>query len=158
LRPPEGRAEPPGEEELQRFDSSGAANGYSYHANGELKSMKLPSGRQIDYGITTGGRIGSVTGTLNPVPVTCASAVSYAAHGAATVIESIPPRGAGGRMKAMKNAARSNGRLELPLPGSPPSPLGRKLMRLRKKIEASGVKLLTRAEVDREVLRRRGLA
>jgi hypothetical protein len=61
-------------------------------------------------------------------------------------------------MKAMKNAARSNGRLELPLPGSPPSPLGRKLMRLRKKIEASGVKLLTRAEVDREVLRRRGLA
>jgi hypothetical protein len=31
-------------------------------------------------------------------------------------------------------------------------------MRLRKKIEASGAKLLTRAEVDREVLRRRGLA
>ena len=61
-------------------------------------------------------------------------------------------------MKTMKKAARSNGRLELPLPGTPPSPLGRKLMRLRKKIEASGVKLLTRAEVDREVLRRRGLA
>jgi len=58
----------------------------------------------------------------------------------------------------MKKAARSNERLELPLPGSSPSPLGRKLMRLRKKIEASGVKLLTRAEVDREVLRRRGLA
>ena len=55
-------------------------------------------------------------------------------------------------------AARPTGRLELPLPGSPPSPLGRKLTRLRKKIEASGVKLLTRAEVDREVLRRRGLA
>jgi len=65
--------------------------------------------------------------------------------------------GAGGRLKSMKKPARSNGRLELPLPGSPPSPLGRKLMRLRKKIEASGVKLLTKAEVDREVLRRRGL-
>ena len=59
-------------------------------------------------------------------------------------------------MKSMKKAARSNGRLKVP--GSPPAPLGRKLMRLRKKIEASGVKLLTRAEVDREVLRRRGLA
>jgi hypothetical protein len=58
----------------------------------------------------------------------------------------------------MKKAARSNGRLELPLPGSPPSPLGRKLMRLREKIEASGVKLLTRAEVGRKVRRRRGLA
>ena len=57
----------------------------------------------------------------------------------------------------MKKAARANGKLELPLPGTPPSPLGRKLMRLRKKIEASGVKLLTRAEVNREVLRRRGL-
>lgn len=65
---------------------------------------------------------------------------------------------ASGNMKTMKKAARSNGRLELPLPGSPPSPLGRKLMRLRRKIEASGVKLLTRAEVDREALRRRGLA
>jgi hypothetical protein len=61
-------------------------------------------------------------------------------------------------MKTMKKVARSNGRLELPLPGTPPSPLGRKLMRLRKKIEASGVRLLTMAEVDREVLRRRGLA
>ena len=61
-------------------------------------------------------------------------------------------------METMKKAARSNGRLELPLPSSAPSPLGRKLMRLRQKIEASGVKLLTRAEVDREVLRRRGLA
>jgi hypothetical protein len=65
---------------------------------------------------------------------------------------------AGGRMETMKKAARSNGRLELPLLSSAPSPLGRKLMRLRKKIEASGVKLLTSAEVDREVLRRRGLA
>jgi len=35
--------------------------------------------------------------------------------------------------------------------------LGRKLMRLRKKIEESGEKLLTRAEVRREVARRRGL-
>jgi hypothetical protein len=61
-------------------------------------------------------------------------------------------------MNTMKKAARSNGRPELPLPGTPPSPLGRKLMRLRKRIEAGGVKLLTRAEVDREVLRRRGLA
>jgi hypothetical protein len=60
-------------------------------------------------------------------------------------------------MKAVKKAASPNGRLELPLPGSPPSPLGRKLMGLRKKIEDSGAKLLTRAEVDREVLRRRGL-
>jgi len=54
--------------------------------------------------------------------------------------------------------ARSNGKLELPPPGTPPSPLGRKLMRLRREIEASGVKLLTSAEVRREVLRRRGLA
>ena len=59
--------------------------------------MKLPSGRQIDYGITTGGPIGSVTGALNSVPMTCASGVSYAAHGAGTVIGAIPPRGAGGR-------------------------------------------------------------
>jgi hypothetical protein len=36
--------------------------------------------------------------------------------------------------------------------------LGRKLMRLRKEIEASGVKLLTSTQVRREVLRRRGLA
>jgi len=38
------------------------------------------------------------------------------------------------------------------------SPLGRKLVRLRKEIEGSGVKLLTSAEVRREVLRRRGLS
>ena len=45
--------------------------------------MKLPSGRQISYGITTGGRIGSVTGTLNTnPPVNYASAISYAPHGA----------------------------------------------------------------------------
>ena len=54
--------------------------------------------------------------------------------------------------------AQANGRLELPRPGSPPSPLGRKLMRLRKEIESSGVRLLSSAEVRREVLRRRGLA
>lgn len=47
---------------------------------------------------------------------------------------------------------------ELPPPGTPISPLGRKLRRLRKKIEESGEKLLTRAEVRREVARRRGLA
>jgi hypothetical protein len=35
--------------------------------------------------------------------------------------------------------------------------LGRKLMRLRKKIEKSGERLLTSTEVRREVLRRRGL-
>jgi hypothetical protein len=60
----------------------------------------------------------------------------------------------------MKKTAKNNGtrKLILPPPGTPPSALGRKLMRLRKKIEASGVKLLTSAEVDREVLRRRGLA
>ena len=58
----------------------------------------------------------------------------------------------------MKKKAKSNGRLNLPAPGAPVSPLGRKLMRLRKEIEASGVKLLTSAEVRREVLRRRGLA
>ena len=58
----------------------------------------------------------------------------------------------------MKKRATSNGRLELPPPGAPVSPLGRKLMRLRKEIEASGVKLLTSTQVRREVLRRRGLA
>jgi len=57
----------------------------------------------------------------------------------------------------VSSKAKSNGSLELPPPGAPVSPLGRKLMRLRKKIEASGVKLLTSSEVRREVLRRRGL-
>ncbi len=63
-------------------------------------------------------------------------------------------------MKTKKKTEKSNGtrKLVLPSPGTPPSPLGRKLMRLRKKIEESGVKLLTSAEVRREVLRRRGLA
>ena len=63
-------------------------------------------------------------------------------------------------MKKMKKTAKYNGarKLVLPPPGTPPSPLGRKLRRLRKKIEESGVKLLTSAEVDREVRRRRGLA
>jgi len=58
----------------------------------------------------------------------------------------------------MKKTAKSNGRrkLVLPPPGAPPSPLGRKLMRLRKKIEERGVKLLTAAEVDREMRRLRG--
>jgi len=60
----------------------------------------------------------------------------------------------------MKKTGSTNGRrkLVLPPPGTPPSPLGRKLMRLRKKIEESGVKLLTSAEADRELRRRRGLA
>lgn len=60
----------------------------------------------------------------------------------------------------MKRNAKNNGarKLILPSPGTPPSPLGRKLMRLRKKIEESGEKLLTSAEVDREVRRRRGLS
>ncbi|MCX6617368.1 MAG: hypothetical protein NTZ98_14875 [Acidobacteria bacterium] len=48
--------------------------------------------------------------------------------------------------------------MELPPPGAPVSALGRKLTRLRKKIEESGEKLLTREEVNREVRRRRGLA
>jgi hypothetical protein len=63
-------------------------------------------------------------------------------------------------MKTKKLTAKNNGtrKLVLPPPGTPPSPLGRKLRRLRKKIEESGVKLLTSAEVDREVLRRRGLS
>ena len=74
-----------------------------------------------------------------------------------------PWQGFGVKMELMKNTkktANNNGRrkLVLPPPGTPPSPLGRKLMRLRKKIEKSGVKLLTSAEVRREVLRRRGLA
>jgi hypothetical protein len=64
----------------------------------------------------------------------------------------------GVRMELMKKRAKSNGKLELPPPGAPPSPLGRKLMRLRKEIEASGERLLTSAQVRREVLRRRGLA
>jgi hypothetical protein len=42
-------------------------------------------------------------------------------------------------MTTMKKAAKSIGRPDLPLPGTPPSALGRKLMRLRKKIAASGV-------------------
>jgi hypothetical protein len=57
----------------------------------------------------------------------------------------------------MRAKAEANGKLVLPAPGRPPSPLGRKLMRLRKKIEESGERLLTSAEVRREVLRRRGL-
>jgi len=57
----------------------------------------------------------------------------------------------------MKSKVESNGKLVLPAPGTPPSRLGRKLMRLRKKIEESGERLLTTAEVRREVLRRRGL-
>ena len=63
-------------------------------------------------------------------------------------------------MKKTNKTAKYNGtrKLVLPAPGTPPSPLGRKLRRLRKKIEESGVKLLTSAEVDREVRRRRGLA
>ena len=63
-------------------------------------------------------------------------------------------------MKKTKKTAKYNGmrKLVLPPPGTPPSPLGRKLRQLRKKIEESGVKLLTSAEVDREVRRRRGLA
>jgi len=60
--------------------------------------------------------------------------------------------------KAVTKKARANGRLELPRPGSPAPPLVRKLMRLRKEIESSGVRLLSSAEVRREVLRRRGLA
>ena len=58
----------------------------------------------------------------------------------------------------MKDKARPNGKLVLPAPGAPSSPLGRKLMRLRKRIENSGERLMTSAEVRREVLRRRGLA
>jgi hypothetical protein len=58
----------------------------------------------------------------------------------------------------MNSKAKSNGKLVLPAPGTPPSPLGRKLLRLRKKIEKSGERLLTSSEVRREVLRRRGLA
>jgi len=60
----------------------------------------------------------------------------------------------------MKRTAKNNGtrKLILPPPGTPVSPLGRKLMRLRKKIEASGEPLLTSAEVDRELRRRRGLS
>ena len=63
-------------------------------------------------------------------------------------------------MKKTNKTAKYNGTRKLVLPpsGTPPSPLGRKLRRLRKKIEESGVKLLTSAEVDREVRRRRGLA
>jgi hypothetical protein len=60
----------------------------------------------------------------------------------------------------MKKTAKNNRvrKLILPPPGTPVSPLGRKLMRLRKKIEASGEPLLTSAEVDRELRRRRGLS
>jgi hypothetical protein len=60
----------------------------------------------------------------------------------------------------MKKTAKNDRirKLILPPPGTPPSALGRKLRRLRKEIEESGVKLLTSAEVDREVRRRRGLA
>jgi hypothetical protein len=60
----------------------------------------------------------------------------------------------------MKKTAKNNGtrKVILPPPGTAVSPLGRKLMRLRKKIEASGEPLLTSAEVDRELRRRRGLS
>ena len=62
-------------------------------------------------------------------------------------------------MRIMKQPVKTDGnrKLVLPAPGVPPSPLGRKLRRLRKEIEESGVRLLTPAEVRREVLRRRGL-
>jgi hypothetical protein len=57
----------------------------------------------------------------------------------------------------MKKTSSTNGtrKLVLPPPGTPPSPLGRKLMRLRKKIEESGEPLLTRAEIRPEIRRRR---
>ena len=71
-----------------------------------------------------------------------------------SLIESAAPR----YNEVVTKKAQANGRLELPRPGSPASPLGRKLMRLRKEIESSGVRLLSSAEVRREVLRRRGLA
>jgi hypothetical protein len=59
----------------------------------------------------------------------------------------------------MKKTAKNNGtRKYIPPPGTGVSPLGRKLMRLRKKIEESGEPLLTSAEVDRELRRRRGLS
>jgi hypothetical protein len=49
-----------------------------------------------------------------------------------------------------------NSKLELPPAGTPPSPLGRKLRRIRKKIEESGEPLMTSAQIRREILRRRG--
>ena len=60
----------------------------------------------------------------------------------------------------MKKTAKNNGTRKYipPPPGTGVSPLGRKLMRLRKKIEESGEPLLTSAEVDRELRRRRGLS
>ena len=50
-------------------------------------------------------------------------------------------------MWTMKKTTGNNGTRKLVLPplGAPPSPLRRKLRRLRKKIEESGVKLLTPA-------------
>jgi len=60
--------------------------------------------------------------------------------------------------EVVKRQANSYRTVELPPPGAPVSALGRKLTRLRKKIEGSGEKLLTREEVNREVRRRRGLA
>jgi hypothetical protein len=63
-------------------------------------------------------------------------------------------------MWLMKKTAKNNRtrKLLLPPPGSPPSPLGIKLRRLRRKIEESGERLMTSAEIRRELLRRRGLA
>jgi hypothetical protein len=56
----------------------------------------------------------------------------------------------------MHSKTKVNGKLELPPAGTPPSPLGRELRRLRKKIEESGEPLLSSAQIRRELLRRRG--
>jgi hypothetical protein len=56
----------------------------------------------------------------------------------------------------MHRKVKANPKLMLPPPGTPPSPLGRLLTRIRKKIEASGEPLLTSAQIRRELLRRRG--
>jgi RHS repeat-associated protein len=59
--------------------------GYSYNALG-LKSVTYPTGKLIGYGYDSGGRLNSVTVTVNGTATTYASGVTYAPHGGTTGI------------------------------------------------------------------------
>ncbi len=50
---------------------------YSYYPNGTLQSVTYPSGRQVNYGLDSTGRVSSVKGVLGTASTTYAASVGY---------------------------------------------------------------------------------
>jgi RHS repeat-associated protein len=64
------------------FKKPDGSPGYAYNLAGGLTMLRLPSGREIQYGYDGAGRPVSALGTLAGITTNYASGISYTAHGA----------------------------------------------------------------------------